>query len=50
MFINEVPNDADITALIITELRDFYGIKYKKEKKHRHSLVSLKEKISFFHN
>lgn len=33
MFINEVPNSADLPAIIINELRDIYGIKYRKEKK-----------------
>lgn len=33
MFINEVPNGAELSAIIINELRDIFGIKYRKDKK-----------------
>lgn len=45
MFINEVPTDADVATSVITELRDIYGIKYKKEKKFRNSLVKIIHKF-----
>lgn len=35
MFMNEIPNSAELSALVITELRDIYGIKYRKDKKHK---------------
>lgn len=39
MFMNEVPNSADLPALIVNELRDIYGIKYRKDKKHKNAQV-----------
>lgn len=39
MFINEVPNNAELTAIIVNELRDLYGIKFRKEKKVKHHQV-----------
>lgn len=33
MFINEVANNAELSAIIVNELRDLYGIKFRKEKK-----------------
>lgn len=40
MFINEVPNNAELSAIIVNELRDLYGIKYRKEKKLKNHQVS----------
>lgn len=40
MFINEVPNSAELPAIIINELRDIYGIKYRKDKKVKNTQVS----------
>lgn len=39
MFMNEVPNSADLPAIIVNELRDIYGIKYRKDKKHKNAQV-----------
>lgn len=39
MFINQVPNNAELTAIIVNELRDLYGIKFRKEKKVKHQQV-----------
>lgn len=39
MFINEVPNNAELSAIIVTELRDLYGIKFRKEKKSKNTQV-----------
>lgn len=39
MFMNEVPISADLPALIINELRDIYGIKYRKDKKYKNTQV-----------
>lgn len=33
MFINEVANGAELSSIIINELRDMYGVKYRKDKK-----------------
>lgn len=54
MFINEVPHSAELSAIIVNELRDLYGIKFRKDKKlkaHqvcvvRSSLLTLFCKIS----
>lgn len=35
MFMNEISNGAELSALVINELRDLYGIKYRKDKKHK---------------
>lgn len=32
---NEIPNSTDLSALVISELKDIYGIKYRKDKKHK---------------
>lgn len=53
MFINEVPNSADLPAIIINELRDIYGIKYRKEKKLKNhqvivNLIKSKKKSNFY--
>lgn len=40
MFINEIPNNAELSAIIVNELRDLYGIKFRKEKKLKHHQVS----------
>lgn len=39
MFINEIPNNAELSAIIVTELRDLYGIKFRKEKKTKNQQV-----------
>lgn len=42
MFINEIPNNAELSAIIVNELRDLYGIKFRKEKKLKsHQVGSL---------
>lgn len=41
LFINEVPNSAELPAIIINELRDIYGIKYRKDKKIKSTQVTL---------
>lgn len=40
MFINEIPNNAELSAIIVNELRDLYGIKFRKEKKMKNHQVS----------
>lgn len=40
MFINEVSNYAELSAIIINDLRDLYGIKFRKEKKSKNHEVS----------
>lgn len=40
MFFNNVPNNADISAIIIAELRNNYNIKYRKDKKQKNNPVS----------
>lgn len=40
MFINEVANNAELSAIIVNELRDLYGIKFRKEKKLKHHQVN----------
>lgn len=41
MFINEVPNNAELAAIIVNQLRDLYGIKFRKEKKLKNQQVNL---------
>ncbi|XP_031634865.1 rho GTPase-activating protein 11A-like [Contarinia nasturtii] len=45
MFINEVPNNAELSAIIVSELRDMYGIKFRKEKKLKSQQHSSHHKI-----
>lgn len=40
MFFNEVPNNADVSAVIIAELRNNYNIKFRKDKKQKVAQVS----------
>lgn len=47
MFINEVPNNAELSAIIVNELRDLYGIKYRKEKKLKTHQVSRIYSLNF---
>lgn len=43
MFINEVTNNAELSAIIVNELRDLYGIKFRKEKKLKsHQVKTIK--------
>lgn len=39
MFVNEVPAE-QLTTIVINELRDIYGIKYRKDKKTKSHHVS----------
>lgn len=42
MFINEVPNNAELSAIVVNELRDLYGVKFRKEKKLKNQQVNTK--------
>lgn len=41
MLINDVEDKAGFSSIIISELRECYGIKFRKEKKQKHINVSL---------
>lgn len=47
MFINEVPNGAELSSIIINELRDMYGVKYRKDKKLKDQSVNIFLEIRF---
>lgn len=39
--ISDISNRTEFTALVISELRNSYGIKYRKDKKHKNGPVYL---------
>lgn len=47
MFINEVANNAELSAIIVNELRDLYGIKFRKEKKLKNHQVKAAQFLLF---
>lgn len=38
---NDVPSSADLPTIIKNELRDIYGIKYRKDKKMKNTQVHI---------